>query len=229
MNILITGASRGIGKAIAVRLSAAHRLLLVARNLPGLDGVADNLGHEILTAKADLADQRDIQWLIDFAKAKSFRPDVLVLNAGTFLEGSLLSGNLEALQDTLAVNLVSSFSLVRGFAEDLKQSTYGRVVLIGSTASLEAYAFGQFYGISKWALRGYAVNLRQELMPFGVGVTHIAPGGTLTDLWAGEELPPNRLLDPDDIAKLVEATLSLSRQAVVEEIIVRPMLGDMHH
>jgi short-subunit dehydrogenase len=84
------------------------------------------------------------------------------------------------------------------------------------------------YGIAKWGLRGFALNLRHELRDDGIGVTFLSPGGTLTDMWAGEDLPPNRLLEPTDVALMVAAITELSSQAVVDEIVLRPMLGDIH-
>jgi NADP-dependent 3-hydroxy acid dehydrogenase YdfG len=120
------------------------------------------------------------------------------------------------------------YHCVKKFADILKKQAGSKVILIGSTAGIEAYPLGPLYGVAKWGLKGYAINLRKELMNDNIAVTLINPGGTLTDLWAGEDLPPNRLLEPSDIGKLVTAILTLSQQAVVEEIIVRPMLGDMH-
>ena len=98
-------------------------------------------------------------------------------------------------------------------------------VIIGSTAAYSSYSVPT-YSIAKFALRGLATNLRKELMRENIGVTFLSPGGTLTDMWADVEVPPNRLLEPHDIAKLVDSIFDLSPQAVVEEIIIRPMLGE---
>jgi NADP-dependent 3-hydroxy acid dehydrogenase YdfG len=127
----------------------------------------------------------------------------------------------------MRVNLLSQIGLIQEVRDDLITGT-GRIVIIGSTAALEPYAYGPVYGITKWALRGLAENLRAELRPHKVGVTLLHPGGTWTDLWEGVDLPRERLLEPSDIARLVATMLELSPQAVVDELIIRPIEGDMH-
>ena len=165
---------------------------------------------------------------VDYCSKSGFLPNVLVLNAGIFIEGSLANSPPQDFRETLKINFESIFHTVRLFVDFLRSQPASKVILIGSTAAYEPYPIGPLYGVAKWALRGYAINLRRELMKDGIGVTFLAPGGTLTDLWAGEELPPNRLLEARDIGKLVAAILTLSNQAVVEELVVRPMLGDIH-
>ena len=140
----------------------------------------------------------------------------------------MINSSDEQFDTTLNVNFMSIHHIVKLFIEHLKTVKSSKIIIIGSTAAYEPYPLGAIYGVAKWALRGYAVNLRKELMKDYIGVTFISPGGTLTDLWEGEPLPENRLLEPSDIGKLVVAMLSLSNQAVVEEIIVKPMLGDIH-
>jgi len=156
------------------------------------------------------------------------RVDLLVLNAGYYVEGALNEIQDSDFERNMLVNCHSTHYIVSALLPFMKESQKGRIVIIGSTAAYEAYPLVPTYGIAKWGLRGYAINLRKELMPQDIGVTFISPGGTLTDMWAGEDLPEDRLLEPEDIGKLVAATMTLSHQAVVEELIVRPMLGDIH-
>ena len=99
-------------------------------------------------------------------------------------------------------------------------SSFARIIIIGSTAAYSAYSVPS-YGVAKWGLRGLAVNLRKEL-----GVTFISPGPVLTDMWADVDVPEGRLLEPDDIAKVICGLFDLSTQAVVESLIIQPMLGD---
>jgi len=230
---LVTGGSRGIGYAIAREMAAkGSNLLLISKNDNGLQAAAAKIRNEfsrdVITRTCDLAEEREIDALAAHCIEQNLIPDVLVLNAGLFLEGSLAGSRPEDYRKTLQVNLDAVYYLVRHLAPHMASKSKPRIVLIASTAAYEAYPVGALYGVAKWALRGYAVNLRKELMPDGIGVTLVSPGGTLTDLWAGEELPPSRLLEPRDIGLLVAMLVDLSAQAVVEEIIVRPMLGDMH-
>ena len=231
MLALVTGGSRGIGKAIAMQLAqSGHDLFLVAKETEGLHKAAEEIdaqtGKKPLWYACDLRDRDAIS--VFLRDTPNIRPDVVVLCAGTFLEGSLSEGSLEAFNETLQVNLVANYQLIQGFVPRMVGLSKPRIVLIGSTAALESYHFGPLYGVSKWALRGFAQNLRAELKCKAIGVTLVNPGGTWTDLWAGEDLPPDRLLVPSDVASMVVAAISLSKQAVVEEIILRPMLGDMH-
>src|SRR5699024_11577515 len=93
--------------------------------------------------------------------------------------------------------------------------------------SLSAYANGGSYSISKHALLGFSKNLREELKPFNIKVTAVCPGPTLTDSWAGFDGPAERLMAPEDVAKVVWNAHSLSHQTVVEDIVMRPIKGDM--
>jgi NAD(P)-dependent dehydrogenase (short-subunit alcohol dehydrogenase family) len=154
--------------------------------------------------------------------------DILVLDAGIFRDGTLADIDLDDYYENMEVNLNSSVVLTQLLLPHLRRGVNARIVIVGSTAAYEAYPLVPTYGIAKWGLRSFALNLRHELMPEDIGVTFISPGGTLTDMWAGEDLPPRRLLEPRDIGVLVRACLNLSSQAVVEELIVRPMLGDIH-
>jgi short-subunit dehydrogenase len=230
---LVTGGSRGIGYAIAREMAAkGSELLLISKNDSGLQAAAEKIRNEfsivVTTRTCDLAVEQEIDELAIYCVEQNLIPDVLVLNAGIFVEGSLIASRPEEFRKTMQVNLDAVYYLVRHLAPHMASKPKPRIVLIASTAAYEAYPVGALYGVAKWALRGYAVNLRKELMADGIGVTLVSPGGTLTDLWAGEELAPNRLLEPRDIGQLVALLANLSSQAVVEEIIIRPMLGDMH-
>lgn len=232
MNILITGGSRGIGKAIAKELNrSGHNLMLVARNSANLDNTTRELlksNNNVDSFSCEVGNEEEIDKLVAYCEQKGFQPNILVLSAGIFIEGSLTNSKSNDFYETINVDLYHIYHTVKKFLPFLRMSENSKIIIIGSTASLEAYPVGALYGVAKWGLKGYAINLRKELMKENIGVTLINPGGTLTDLWDGEELEPNRLLEPSDIGKLISAILTLSPQAVVEELIVRPMLGDFH-
>lgn len=230
----ITGASRGIGYSIArcVAPMCSH-LLITSRRKANVAAAAKRLqketGCQVHSMWGDLAKGRSFA---DVAKqlvaSTTKRVDMLVLNAGYYVEGSLAEITDTDFERNMLVNCHSAHYIVSTLLPFLKKSPAGKIVIVGSTAAYEAYPLVPTYGIAKWGLRGYAINLRKELMAQHIGVTFISPGGTLTDMWAGVDLPDNRLLEADDIGKLVAAIMTLSRQAVVEELIVRPMMGDIH-
>lgn len=233
MKVLITGGSRGIGRAIAEKLARdGHEILLVATNKAALDEARNSISSrtqsKVLSFSADVSQPSAIADLYRFCLDNAFLPNVLVLSAGIFIEGTLTDSKNDDFLRTMEVDCVSAYYLVKQFVDELTRQKAPKIILIGSTAAYEPYPIGPLYGVAKWALRGYAINLRRELMPKGVAVTFLAPGGTLTDLWAGEDLPEKRLLEPSDWGKVVSMILTLSDQAVVEEMIVRPILGDIH-
>ena len=230
---LITGGSRGIGLAVAQALaSQGYELLLVARHEVRLRDVAGRLqrNHSIPVKHfaCDLSHIPSIDALCRFCRRSRFRPNLLVHNAGVFIEGSLTKSRTVDFEKTMAVNLRAVYQLTKGLLPLIAKTVKPRIIIIGSTAGLEPYTTGAVYGVSKWAVRGFAINLRSELLPRRIGVTLISPGGTLTDLWHGVRLPANRLLPPTDVARLVHAVDSLEEQTVVEEVVVRPILGDLH-
>lgn len=232
LNILITGASRGIGKAITQRLAPrCANLFITSKNKNSCDAVynmtkdvatnvyINNFNHEEPEKAA-----KDIgSWI----KSKEITElDAIVLDAGIFIEGELSTISIEDFNKNLNVNFLVNHYIVSELLNLLKNAKSPRIIIIGSTASYRSYCVPS-YGVAKFALRGYAINLRKELSLHNIGVTFISPGGTLTDMWEGEDIEPNRLLCPEDIASIVDTVFTLSNQAVIDEIIIKPMLGDV--
>ncbi len=234
LNILITGASRGMGRAISKKISSRCKKLLITSSCEetldtGLSALKSIYKGDLYGCYADhsnpiLASEKISNWAHEYLDSL----DALILNAGMYIEGDLCNINDSDFENNLDVNFRVNHYLVKNLIDLLKLSNNPRIIIIGSTAAYEKYPLVPTYGVAKYALRGYSVNLRAELMKFGIGVTFISPGGTLTDMWEGEVLPENRLLEPEDIAKIIDNLFSLSEQAVVEELIVRPILGDIH-
>ena len=234
INAFVTGGSRGIGHAISKRISQKCESLFITSSnektlKAGLDklkiGFNGNLYGEF--ADHNHSEAAAIKYK-NWVAANTDKLDLLVLNAGMFIEGDLCSIDNDSFILNMEVNFMVNHYIIKELIPFLKKSDCAKIILIGSTAAYEAYPLVPTYGAAKWALRGYAINLRKELMQENIAVTFISPGGTLTDMWEGEELPKNRLLEPDDIAKVVDSILTLSKQAVIEELIIRPMLGDIH-
>jgi short-subunit dehydrogenase len=230
---VITGASRGIGKAIAMQFAAAgYDLVMTSRNDYALyQATEDILNHYpacTIKAKAfDLAVKTQAQdfgvWVLEQVKA----PDVLVNNAGLFKPGSVHNEAHNNLEEQLAENLLSAYRTTRSLLPAMMAQKSGHIFNMCSIASLKAYENGGAYSISKFALYGFNQNLREELKPFGIKVTAVIPGAVLTDSWQGFDNSDRRIMEADDIARLVVAATALSPQACVEEIVIRPQLGDL--
>jgi short-subunit dehydrogenase len=233
MNVVITGASRGLGWAIAKKFAGeGHQLFLSSRDKRKLEQAADEIkrlhpGVKIKYKAADISLKEEALALGDWLLQQEISPDVLVNNAGSFIPGSVHDEEEGVLEKMIAVNLYSAYYLTRQLLPSMMQKKSGHIFNLCSIASLKAYENGGAYSISKFALLGFTKNLREELKSFNIKVTAILPGAVYTDSWAGSGVSQDRIMQPADIAELVYACSLLSPQACVEEIVVRPQLGDL--
>lgn len=233
MNIVITGASRGIGKAIAARfVKEGWNAAICSLDETRIQKAAGELRSLNPSVKvfARAVDVREKEALVAFAHkaAETFKQiDVIVNNAGIFIPGSIHEEEEGVLENTMASNLFSAYYLTRALLPGMKAARKGQVFNICSSASLKAYPNGGSYSISKFALLGFSKNLREEMKPFNIKVTAVCPGPTLTDSWAGFEGPPDRMIKPEDIANMIWSASVLSPQTVVEDLVMRPLPGDI--
>jgi short-subunit dehydrogenase len=232
MNIIITGASKGIGKAIAEQFAQdGHTILLCSRGEKTLyDAVSDLMTRfPQSTIKGKAYDMSDKVSVIEFAKwCLSYgTPDIVINNAGQFIPGSIHDEEEGILELMMETNLYSAYHLTRQLLPEMIKAAKGHIFNICSIASLQAYANGGSYSISKFALLGFSKNLREELKPKGIKVTAVCPGATLSSSWDGLAIDPKRIMEIEDVAKMVFAAAKLSPMAVVEDIIMRPQLGDL--
>ena len=233
MNAVITGASKGLGKAFArVFAEGGYNLLLCARTETDLKATETELAREfpgvrVLAAAFDLSREAGAKAFGAWVLKNGGAVDVLINNAGRFIPGNLgdePEGTLEAMMNT---NLYSAYHLTRTLLPSMMEKKKGHIFNICSVASLKAYSNGGAYSVSKFALLGFSKNLREELMPHGIKVTAVSPGAAYTASWEGTGVDPERLMRAEDVARMVFAASSLSAQATVEDIIMRPQLGDL--
>jgi short-subunit dehydrogenase len=233
MNCIITGASRGLGKAMAEKFAAAgYDLALIARDGLRLTGVQAALNARFPALRidcfpADMSKKNEILSLGNELVKAGIAVDVLINNAGQFLPGSVHDEAEGTLEQMIEVNLYSAYHLTRALLPGMMARRSGHIFNICSVASLQAYPNGGAYSISKWALAGFSANLREELKPHGVKVTSVYPGATYTDSWIGSGVDPHRIMEAADVAEMVYTASRLSPQATVEEILLRPQLGDL--
>ncbi len=233
INVLITGASRGIGRAVAERIAQdCDTLFLVARDTEKMNALRDKIlkkvDCDIHVITADLRDASSSDYLASSVEKITDHLDLVFLNAGIYEDGNAVDGASTALLTQMNVNLYSVMNNATVLLNLVEKSRLRRIVITGSTAGFEPYPGGAHYGITKWALRGYTQNLRRELMSRRISVTYLASGATDTDMWAGEDLPDGKLMTPSDHAELIATLLRLSPGTAVEEIVLRPILGDPH-
>jgi short-subunit dehydrogenase len=232
--VVITGGTKGIGRALVFRfIRAGFPVATCARSADDLTqlqaAVQSELPDAVLhTQPADLGRQEDANRFTDFVLGLG-QVEVLVNNTGSFIPGRLQDEPADGsqLRQMLAVNLLSAYDVTLALLPGLIKHRTGHIFNICSTASLTAYPNGGSYGIAKFALLGMTKNLREELKEHNIRVTAVLPGATLTASWEGTDLPAERFIKAEDVAEAIFSTYSLSPQAVVEELLIRPQLGDL--
>ena len=230
--VVVTGGSKGIGKAIAQKFAAdGYTILLCSRNEHNLREAAEEIqllsNHVVIkTFSADLSDKAEViafaEWCIEQGT-----PSILVNNAGNYLPGNVWNEPEGYMEEMMNTNFYSAYHLTRLLLPDMILDGNGHIFNICSVASLHAYEGGGSYSISKFALNGFSQNLRHELKKTGIKVTAVFPGAVMTETWGDFDNTENRIMEAEDIATMVLAASKLSKQAVVEEILLRPQLGDL--
>ena len=230
---IISGGTKGIGRAITEALaSEGYDVAICSRTESDLEVLKTELNHRFPRIKVltQVVDMRVKSEVIQFGTSVCDawkRIDVLVNNAGAFHPGALFDEPDGAMEEMIETNLYSAYHLTRVVVELMLVYRKGHIFNMCSVASAQAYPNGGSYSVSKFALLGFTKNLREELRTQGIKVTAILPGATWTDSWAGYEAPPERLMKPRDVAEAVVSALRMSSGAVVEEIVMRPQLGDI--
>ena len=232
MRVVISGASRGIGKAVAFRFAEAGcSLVLCARDAGKLEQLrSELLGRFPSISIAVIAGDLTLRADADRVAAVCLEqgpPDVLINNAGSYEPGTCIEADDTILNRMMAVNLQTAWNLTKALIPSMRTQQKGHIFNLCSIASLRAYENGGCYSVSKFALYGFTQNLRLELQPHGIKVTAVLPGAVYTDSWGDFDNSTGRIMLPEDIAAMIYAATQLSPQAVVDQLIVRPQLGDL--
>ena len=231
--IVVTGASKGMGKAIAAAFAAeGANLFLCARNAAQLNKTVAELAQQypgvtVHSITADLSVKDETIAFGNWINKQVTAVDILVNNAGAFLPGSVHNETDGLLEQMIQTNLYSAYHLTRTLLPAMMEHQQGSIFNICSIASLQAYSNGGSYSISKFALMGFSKNLREELKPYNIKVAAVYPGAVLTDSWGNYDNSNHRIMEATDIASMIIAASKLSAGAVMEDIILRPLLGDL--
>jgi len=233
MNAIITGSTKGIGRAVLLALAAeGWDVAATSRNLEDLEALKSEVEQKYPGRKCL------IHW-VDFSKKEETLAygrtiqeawpeiDLLVNNAGIFVPGTAHGEADGTLEETMALNLYSPYYLTRSLLPGMMKRRKGQIINMCSVASIIAYPNGGAYTISKFALLGFSKILREEMKPYQIKVTSILPGATWSASWGDAPFPPDRLMPPEDIAEAVLSCTRMGTASVVEEILIRPQLGDL--
>jgi 3-oxoacyl-[acyl-carrier protein] reductase len=223
---IVTGASRGIGFAIARSIGRlGARVSLCARNPQRLESAVESLraaGAEAKGWTADVSDPNSVTAFVACSR-EAFGPiDILVNNAGKgiFRSAHLLTN--EEWDDVLDTNLTSVFLMCREVVPEMIQRGSGQIINISSLAGKNAFAGGGAYCTSKWGLLGLTSSMVEDLRDSGIRVSAVCPGSVNTDFMHGTSRDASKMLQPEDVAHAVEMILAQRPRSFLSEISIRP-------
>lgn len=228
-HILVTGASKGIGRAISDELcTSGYNVTGIARNfsekqikLPGFKPY-----------KIDLGDLDKLPARLEEIKSSGFTPSALILNAGMGLFGSLEEYSYQQINSLMNVNFTSHAYITRCFLPVMKRAGLGNIIFIGSDAGLRGSKKGSIYCASKFALRGFSQALRAECARSGIGITIINPGMVKTDFYKDLDFEPgkesNNSINIEAIIDCIKLILANGANTVIDEINLSPLKHVIH-
>jgi short-subunit dehydrogenase len=230
--LIITGATKGIGKSMVLKFAhVGFDIAFCSRTAFDITQVEQELktdyGIKVKGWVADLSKKEEVKQFAESAIQFLGGIDVLINNTGVFMPGSIETESDATFELQMATNLNSAYYLSKALIPELKKGNRPHLFNMCSIASVVAYPNGASYCISKFALLGLTKVLREELKTAGVAVTAVLPGATLTESWGETEEPLTRFIRPDDIASSVWNAYLINEQCVIEELVLRPLAGDI--
>ena len=226
---VITGAGRGIGAAIARRLAARGAVaVLCGRKRTSLDSTAaaiSEAGGKSHVIQCDVMDLASVQRMAAEVERTFGRTDILVNNAGVGgFGGPLHELPPESWDKLLNTNLRGVYYCIRSFAPAMIRARSGHIINISSIAGKNALPNGAAYAASKWGLNGLSYSVAEELRAHNIRVSVVCPGSTQTELSPHAGKDPGKMLQPDDVAHVVEMLVTQSPQSFTSEVVLRPTL-----
>lgn len=220
---VVSGGTKGIGRAICEKiLDEGFMVFTSARSLD------TTFNHpNLVQFRGDMSKRDNVLAFANEIKKQTNSVDILVNNVGVFMPGKITEEDDDAFEIQINTNLASTYHLTRALMSCIQKSSNPYIFNICSTASITPYINGGSYCISKYAQLGLTKVLREELKPLKIKVSAILPGATYTNSWSNSDLPIERFSKPSSIASLLWAAYQLDDSTVMEEILVRPMDGDI--
>lgn len=219
--ILISGGSDGLGKSIAEVLTPNHQVIILSHNQAKLETVAAELKCDFVYA--DVTEFSSIKLAVDKVLSKYKKIDVLINNAGIWMEGELDSMNPQKITEIFGVNTLGTIFLTKTVLPGMKENGEGRIINIISEDGLIAKKNKSVYSSSKWAITGFTKCLQEDLHGSNIAVTGIYPGVIKTSLFEkqGVERDLTYALDPSEVARLIEYVINLSQETLLPEIRIK--------
>jgi len=232
MYAIITGATKGIGKALAFQFAKEKfHLAVCARNKTDLQQLKNELIRQfpetdVVYQVADMGVKNEAIAFGDFVNKHCKYVEVLINNAGLYQTNPILREPDGLMEQMMAVNVYGPYHLTRAILPDMMSRKRGHIFNICSVAAMKAFDGCTAYTTSKHALYGLSRSLREELKTFNIKVTSVLPGAVYTASWEDTEVNQHRIMAPEDIARMIIASYQLSDCTVVEDLVLRPMMGD---
>jgi short-subunit dehydrogenase len=230
MKVWVSGASSGIGKAIVKEaLAKGYAVVATSRNINNLKLLKEEMDSELLiTTQCDVADSKSVE---EFYNKTFFEdgPDALVNSAGITVFKNAAETSISEVDGIIKTNLLGSVYAIQSVLPSMIAKKSGTILNISSVASIKTLKGSSIYSASKAGLLQYSRVLREEVRGHNIKVIDVLPGATETPIW--DEKVRNRhrerMMQPSDVAELVVKLLTGSGNMVVEEIVLRPLTGDL--
>jgi len=227
---IITGASTGIGRALAIELSNDYFIYLVSRNIDNLNKTKEiikNKKNNCDIIVADVTDQQSVEKIYNKISNKE-NIELLINNAGIAIFKDISNTSINDWDETININLRGSFLMIKLIVDNFKSKKSGKIVFINSGAGLKPFKNSSAYVASKYGLRGFASSLREELREYNVKVISVFPGAVDTPLWDNKNVDDIRedMMNVNDLCQTITHSINAPNNCVVEEVLIKRTLGD---
>ena len=232
---LVTGASSGIGRAMAKALAAeGAKVVLVGRSAERLDKAASDMGGDTLTIAADLTRPAEVDRTVAEAVTKFGRIDILLPNAGLYIPGDVAEGNPDAWDELLSINVNSVFRLVRAVLPAMIERKGGHIIVTSSIAGHQALHWEPVYSASKHAIQSFVHGLRRQVAAHNIRVGEVAPGVVLNELWGytdpkaiDAKVESREGIRSEDVAEAVIFMLTRPANVTIRDLVILPQNQDI--
>jgi short-subunit dehydrogenase len=232
-NVIITGATKGIGRSIAFAFAKQGlNLAICSRNNQQLLHLKDELlkinpAVKVITRQADCSVKTEVLAFAGFAEQELGFISVVVNNVGIYELSSILDDEDDTFDKLISTNLMPAYQMYRYFGKTMMASGRGHIFSICSIAAITPVIEAGIYTVTKAALRSLNDVMRLEMRQYGVKVTTVIPGSTLTASWAGTTISADNFVQPDDVASAIISAYQMSAGANVDEVLITPVKGQL--